>query len=259
MRLDQALVQLGLAPSRTKAQDLVTSGAVEIFDGRSWRVATVSSENVDRWNLLSEPGRVRLRQQDVLKFVSRGGLKLETALQHVGWDVRDQICLDCGQSTGGFTDCLLQAGARQVVGFDVGHDQLAAILRNDPRVVFYEGLHFKDSLLHVGLQADRPANGFNLIVADLSFVSLEKVLPVFSSFGPRLLTLVKPQFEVGSENLNKKGIVKSPDLYASVEIRIRNAALLSGWRVLDYFPSSVEGRDGNREFFLFAEHTKNEA
>jgi 23S rRNA (cytidine1920-2'-O)/16S rRNA (cytidine1409-2'-O)-methyltransferase len=255
MRLDQVLVQLRIAPSRTKAQDLIREGVVEIFDGREWKTAESVSEDVAKWNLPEEPSRVRLRESQALKYVSRGGLKLEAALRHLGLSVKNWTCLDVGQSTGGFTDCLLQAGAAKVVGFDVGHGQLSGPLRRDARVVGLEGLHFKEAAQNERLLQERPAAGFDLIVADLSFVSIEKVFPIFGIFGARLLTLVKPQFEVGAENLNRKGVVADAALYERVENQVREAARLNGWKTLAYFASEVEGRDGNREFFLYAERS----
>lgn len=254
MRLDQILVQLGLAPSRTKAQDLIKSRAVEVFDGKIWKTLSTVSEDGSRYGLPERPENLRLQGQEILKYVSRGGLKLEGALKQLNLSVQDFVCLDCGQSTGGFTDCLLQAGARKVVGFDVGHDQLAFVLKAHPQVIAIEGLHFKEAVQHAELKNQTPKEvGFDLIVADLSFVSLEKVMPVFANFGKRLLALVKPQFEVGADHLNKNGIVKDAALYEQVQARVRQTALDCGWTTLDYFPSQVEGRDGNQEFFLFAE------
>lgn len=250
MRLDQALVKWGLAPSRTKAQELIENGSVEVHSGSTWKTAKAASDKLSEQE--NKPENLRLKESELLKYVSRGGLKLESALRHLRLNVKDWICLDCGQSTGGFTDCLLQEGAAKVVGFDVGQAQLHEKLQKDSRVLSFENLHLKDAITKVELLSVKPAGGFDLIVADLSFIPAEKTLPFFATFGNRLLLLVKPQFEVGAENLTKKGLVKDPSLYEKVRERVIELARAEGWNVLDYFPSGVEGRDGNREFFLFA-------
>lgn len=249
MRLDQLLVKMGLAPSRTKAQELIQKGAVEILENATWRQARASSEKFS--DLEANPERVRLKNAEILRYVSRGGLKLEAALRHLKLVPSGWTCLDCGQSTGGFTDCLLANGASRIVGFDVGQGQLHEKLRGDDRVKSIENLHLKDA--ENILTSEKPSSGFDLIVADLSFIPSEKTLPFFSGFGRRLLLLVKPQFEVGSDNLSKKGIVKDPQLYPQIRDRVIARAESLGWKVLDYFACEVEGRDGNREFFLYAE------
>ena len=159
-------------------------------------------------------------------------------------------CLDVGQSTGGFTDCLLQRCAAHVVGVDVGHDQLHAKIRNDARVTGIEGVNAR-TLQNVG-------EPFDLIVADVSFISLTKVLPQWPALlheGGRVLSLVKPQFEVGADNLARGGIVRDDSLYAVVEKTIRKSCFDAGLIVLDYFDSSITGGDGNREFFIYAKAT----
>ena len=242
MRADVLLVERGLAPSRTAAQRLIAAGHVFAREGNS-RVA-VSKPSVSFANDVS----LEVEASDLDRFVSRGGLKLDSALTHVGLDVAHLRCLDVGQSTGGFTDCLLQRGAAHVVGVDVGHDQLHARMRADSRVTCIEGVNAR-TLAQIG-------EPFDLIVADVSFISLTKVLlqwPALLTAKGRVLSLVKPQFEVGADNLARGGIVRDVSLYATVEATIRTACVQAGLRVLDYFDSSITGTDGNREFFVHAD------
>jgi 23S rRNA (cytidine1920-2'-O)/16S rRNA (cytidine1409-2'-O)-methyltransferase len=188
------------------------------------------------------------------RYVSRGGLKLEGALNAAGWDVAGWRCLDVGQSTGGFTDCLLQRGAAQVVGLDVGHGQLHARLRSDPRVVCIQGLNAR-ALQPGDARIPDAARGFDLVVGDVSFISLTLVLPgvvPLLQAGGRLLMLVKPQFELQPGQIGKGGIVRDPALYALVEARIREACAAQGLQVQAWLSSPIEGGDGNREFFVQA-------
>ncbi len=243
-RLDQAVVELGFAPTRTKAQQMIEAGDVEVFARGEWSTAAHCSLQVDTSTEI-----VRAKAgSEILKFVSRGGLKLEGALKHLGLDVRGFKCLDLGISTGGFTDCLLKAGAEKICGVDVGHGQLHPSLENDSRVALFEGVNVKDINAYprlkkwIGTQLD-------LCVADLSFISLLGVLPDIKKALPpqtKFLGLVKPQFELGQSALNKAGVVKDHSLFADLEKRAR--ALLPG---SDFFPSRIQGQDGNQEFFLF--------
>ena len=242
MRADVLLVERGLAPSRTAAQRLIAAGHVFACEGSS-RVA-LSKPSVS----VADDVSLEIEASDLHRFVSRGGLKLDGAVMHVGLDVAQLHCLDVGQSTGGFTDCLLQRGAAHVVGVDVGHDQLHARMRADVRVTCIEGVNAR-TLAQIG-------EPFDLIVADVSFISLSKVLPQWPALlavNGRVLSLVKPQFEVGADNLARGGIVRDVSLYATVEKCIRAACVQAGLRVLDYFDSSITGTDGNREFFVYAE------
>jgi 23S rRNA (cytidine1920-2'-O)/16S rRNA (cytidine1409-2'-O)-methyltransferase len=270
MRADVLLVERGLAPSRTAAQRLIAAGHVFARDGDT-RVA------------LTKPGvtpaadtALEVEASELDRFVSRGGLKLEGALTHVALDVTGSSCLDVGQSTGGFTDCLLQRGAAHVVGVDVGHDQLHARIRSDARVTCIEGVNARtlDAATLAGAALARPASepgdvgsrqrrsyrdGFDLIVADVSFISLTKVLPQWPPLlasGGRVLSLVKPQFEVGADNLARGGIVRDASLYAGVAQSIRAACANAGLRVVDYFASPITGTDGNHEFFVYAEEAE---
>ena len=242
MRADVLLVERGLAPSRTAAQRLITAGHVFAREGNSRVALSKPSASV------AEDISLEVEASDLDRFVSRGGLKLDGALTHVGLDVAHLRCLDVGQSTGGFTDCLLQRGAAHVVGVEVGREQLHARVRADARVTCIEGMNAR-TLAQIG-------EPFDLIVADVSFISLSKVLPQWRALlaaKGRALSLVKPQFEVGAENLARGGIVRDVLLYAVVEATIRAACAQTGLRVLDYFDSSITGTDGNREFFVYAE------
>jgi len=244
MRADQLLVARGLAPSRTLAQRLIAAGRVRA-DAAPVRKASESL--ADDARLLLEPG-------DDERFVSRGGLKLAGALRSSGLDVRDLVCLDVGQSTGGFTDCLLQAGAARVVGLDVGHGQLHPRLRDDPRVVAIEGVNAR-GIGRAALAGALPPQGVDLVVVDVSFISLTLVLPALGPLaapGGRLLALVKPQFEVGRAGLDRRGIVRSPDLYTQVRAKLSACARECGWAEPQWLESPIRGGDGNREFFIHA-------
>ncbi len=251
MRVDLLLVEKGMASSRTRAQELIAAGKVFLLiDGQKKIVRKAS--------LKIEPGVELHVEGDASEFVSRGGIKLKGALERTRLDVRGVYALDVGISTGGFTDCLLQNGVRFVVGVDVGHDQLASKLRNDPRVRLFEGVNARD-LSHTPIRETIQGRKFDLIVVDVSFISLTIVLPELVQYlddNGRLLALVKPQFEVGREGLGKNGIVKNPELYAGVEKKIRDACAACALNVEDYFESPIEGSDGNREFFVLAKHAQ---
>lgn len=242
-RADRALVERGLVASRTLAQRLIEGGHVYRREGASRLVLTRASEAI------APEVTLEIEQAPISDYVSRGGLKLAHALDRTGLDVRGWHCLDVGQSTGGFTDCLLQRGAARVTGIDIGHGQLADRLRADARVTALEGVHARDL-------PDEIARGpFDLIVADLSFISLTQVLarwPMRLAADGHVIALVKPQFEVGRARLGKGGIVRDRALYAEVEARMCSAARAVGFRVIDYFDSPITGGDGNREFFLHA-------
>ncbi|TAK77522.1 MAG: TlyA family RNA methyltransferase [Aquabacterium sp.] len=255
MRADQLLVNIGLAPTRSAAQRLIERGAVRWRTGSGWAVPRKAGEN------LPEGCEIELTDDAELRWASRGGLKLEGALRHTGITADGRVCLDVGQSTGGFTDVLLAQGARQVVGVDVGHGQLVDRLRADARVRAFEGLNARE-LTRDQLGGAMPADGFGLIVADLSFISLAKVLPAWPALladDGEVLALVKPQFEVGSTGLGKHGVVRDEALYPQVERGIRAACAAAGLEVVDWFNSAIRGggqgnQDGNREYFIRARH-----
>lgn len=252
MRADQALVDQGLASSRNQAQQMIEAGLVFTTEAGSEQLIKKSSQKI------IDPALLTVREGDIQKYVSRGGLKLEGALKRTGLSVMGAVALDVGISTGGFTDCLLKSGAAKVIGVDVGHGQLANALRADPRVICLEGINARE-LSAATLLASSPTSGdnspFDIIVVDVSFISLTLILPQLPPLlrAPgKVLALVKPQFEVGSANLGKGGIVKDPSLYLGVEEKIRATCSDIGLKVEDYFESSIEGGDGNKEFFVYA-------
>lgn len=189
-----------------------------------------------------------------LRFVSRGGLKLEGALKHCGIDVTGKTCLDLGQSTGGFTDALLQGGAVKVVGLDVGHGQLHPKLAADSRVTSYEGINARD-VAGSAFSAEHAEHSFDFVTADLSFITSTHVLPTMVSYlkpGGDLLLLVKPQFELQPAQIGKGGIVKDPAHFVEVENRLWQACKAQGLKVQQYFQSPIQGGNGNTEFFVWA-------
>ncbi len=241
-RVDSLLVEKGLAPSRTAAQRMIAAGRVRV-DGTP---VLKASQEVPP----SAVPEILADEND--RFVSRGGLKLAGALLRTRLVVDGLDCLDVGQSTGGFTDCLLQAGAARVVGVEVGHGQLHPKLAGTPRCITLEGINAR-RLSAADLGAHFPAGGFELIVCDASFISLELLLPQWPALlAPEgsILALVKPQFEVGPQGIAKGGIVRDATLYADVEQRLRASALRHGILIRDWFDSPITGADGNREFFF---------
>ncbi|MDX9994068.1 MAG: TlyA family RNA methyltransferase [Rhodocyclaceae bacterium] len=244
VRADALLVQRGLAPSRTAAQRLIEAGRVKVGPGET---------AIDKpSHLLPADADLRVEPSQAAEYVSRGGLKLAGALAHAGIDPRGRDCLDIGQSTGGFTDCLLQHGAAKVVGIDVGHGQLHPAIAADPRVESHEGINARQ----LGKSA-LAGRRFDLIVADVSFISLALILPqlppLLTGLGD-LLLLVKPQFEVGPENVGKGGIVTDTRLYPMVRDKLAACCAAHHLTVVDWFDSPITGSDGNREFFLHARH-----
>ncbi len=317
MRADQLLVQRGLAASRSQAQRLLTAGA-------RW-LAPTGWKPLGKGDDIPPDAQLELLDAAEARYVSRGGLKLEGALAATGLDVRGLHCLDVGQSTGGFTDCLLAHGAAHVTGVDVGHRQLHPRLAQDARVTAIERVNARhldagvfaaagvghadagtgasagplgaDHLQTVvnSLKAKRQAQAgiaptvadaavpnaptgtahtadmvgtvatphassaaavvFDLIVGDLSFISLTLVLPVLAPLlkaEGQLLMLVKPQFELQPEQIGKGGIVRDVALYLQVEQRLRAACQGAGLQVRQWLPSPIAGGDGNREFFIHA-------
>jgi len=248
MRADQLLVQRSLAPTRSAAQRLIDAGAVRWLGPKGWAVPRKAGED------LPEACQIEVTDDAELRFVSRGGLKLEAALKHCGIGVEGRNCLDVGQSTGGFTDALLQRGAARVVGLDVGRAQLAATLALDARVISHEGLNARD-VAGSQFEQDEPLHSFDIVVADLSFISLTHLLPTIANYltpGGHAVLLVKPQFELQPVDIGKGGLVKDAASYPRVEQRIREACAELKLTVRDYFASAIEGGDGNKEFFVWA-------
>lgn len=252
MRADQLLVERGLAASRSQAQRLIAAGVRWRVGGGDWRVVSKNGDDL--------PAQAELALQDAseARYVSRGGLKLEGALRDSGLAVQGRRCLDVGQSTGGFTDCLLQHGAAQVVGLDVGHDQLHPRLRSDARVVCIEGLNARE-LQAADARIPDAAQGFEVIVGDLSFISLSLVLPALLPLAradAQWLMLVKPQFELQPADIGKGGLVKDPARYADVRQRVQQACEALGLEMWGYWPSVIAGGDGNQEFWMAARRAR---
>lgn len=246
-RLDKVLVAQGLAQTRTQAQRLIDAGRVSARLSGSWQVVRKPGLKLpEDTELQAQPGEEE-------RYASRGGLKLGGALERTGVSLAHRVVLDVGQSTGGFTDCALQAGAAKVVGVDVGRDQLNPALRRDPRVVCLEGINAR--ALPLATLLEEAPEGFDAVVMDVSFISQTLILPGLPALmkpGAHLLSLVKPQFEVGREGIGKGGIVRDERLYSDVEARIVACCDDAGLVVEDYFDSPIKGGDGNREFFISA-------
>lgn len=235
MRLDVALVERSLVASREAAKKLILSGAV----CRNGLVVQKPNAPV------AESDVLEVTQQ--LRYVSRGGLKLEAALQHFQIDLLGKACLDIGASTGGFTDCLLQYGVRRVYAFDSGSNQLAQSLKQDERVVWRENFNARYIEPHdIGEE-------IQMVVIDVSFISLTLILPAAARIveSADVIALIKPQFEVGRENLGKGGIVRDAALRQSAIEKVKNCALESGFEWRGLIDSPIEGGDGNHEFLAW--------
>ncbi|MBA2780190.1 TlyA family RNA methyltransferase [Billgrantia kenyensis] len=249
-RLDQLLVAQGLARSRTRAQRLIRHGRVSLAE--SGRVLGKPGEK------LPDDVRLTITEDPEERYVSRAGLKLEALIEALDLDLQAKLVLDVGQSTGGFTDCSLAHGARHVVGVEVGHDQLDPELRSDPRVTCLEGINARAmsdvTRLHEALAA-QGATAPDVVVMDVSFISQTLVLPEIAMLlrpGGELLSLVKPQFEVGPGGVNARGIVKDSARYAEVEAALHGCCARLGLDILHWRESPITGGDGNREFLLHA-------
>jgi 23S rRNA (cytidine1920-2'-O)/16S rRNA (cytidine1409-2'-O)-methyltransferase len=276
MRADQLLVERGMAASRSQAVRLIAGGLRwrDAGSADAWRSVVKNRDDVP------ESAELELDDAAESRYVSRGGLKLEGALAATGIDVRGKHCLDVGQSTGGFTDCLLQHDAAHVVGVDVGHGQLHARIRDDTRVTAIEQVNARslsaddlfgsedgdngdDSDSDHSDSGDRDESAertdFDLVVADLSFISLTLVLPALVPFlapGGDMLMLVKPQFELQPGQVGKGGIVRDAAMYDIVEARLRETCVALDLRVVHWLDSPIAGGDGNREFFIHAVHAE---
>jgi len=240
-RIDKILVERGLAQSRERARALIMAGLVVVND-----------HAVDKaGQLVSLAAEIRLKGEDI-PFVSRGGLKLVKALDEFNLDVRGLIALDVGASTGGFTDCLLQRGAKMVVAVDVGYGQLAWKLRQDERVVNLEKTNIRY------LEPDRLPAVPDLAVIDASFISLDKILPTTIRLirgGGRVIALIKPQFEVGRGSVGKGGVVRDEQKHREVIAAVQKLAETLHLEVKGVTESPILGPKGNREFLIYLEKT----
>lgn len=240
-RLDAELVRRGLARSRDQAADLIAGGQVLVSGQAAAKAAT---------QVAHDAAITVQRENSGPDYVSRGGYKLAGALAVFGdLEVAGRDCLDAGASTGGFTDCLLQRGAASVVAVDVGHGQLHERLRADPRVTVLERTHIRD--VPTELAADR---GFDVVVADLSFISLARVagsLTQLARAGAELVVLVKPQFEAGRQEVGRgRGVVRDPNVWARVILEVITAFSQAGAAMMGVMPSPIRGADGNVEFLV---------
>ena len=235
-RLDQTLVRRGMVPSRQRGQALIMAG----------KVLVNNQPAIKAGQPVTDTDQILLKDND-LRYVSRGGLKLEAALQAFQIDPTGFICLDIGASTGGFTDCLLQHGAEKVFALDVGYGQLAWKLRQDPRVLVLERTNVRYA------SEDIIPESMDLIAVDVSFISLKLVLPQVIQFAKQtayILALIKPQFEVGKGQVGKGGVIKDPALHKAVIKDISQYAAGIGLQRKALIPSPIKGPKGNREFFI---------
>ncbi len=240
-RIDILLVKNNLAKSREKAKELITSGLVSV-DGT---VIKKPSESFEETANIVVNGTLE-------KYVSRGGLKLEKAIESFSITLTDKICMDVGASTGGFTDCMLKNGAKKVYSVDVGHMQLDKSLREDDRVVCMEGTNIRY------LTKEDVDDVIEFVSVDVSFISLTKILYAIKELmanEAQIVTLIKPQFEAGKSNIGKKGVVKDPKIHIEVINNIVEFATLSGFEILNVSYSPIKGPEGNIEYLLHMKKT----
>lgn len=250
-RLDILLVERGLVASRARAQRLIKEGRVKV--------------HLAYWQVAQKPGLklpadtdIEVEEDESDRYVSRGALKLLPSLQTFAPDLTGLSALDVGQSTGGFTDCLLQQGIARVVGVEVGHDQLAPALREDPRVTCIEGYNARN--LGSDVLEHNQGEAFDLAVMDVSFISQTLILAGLSNLlkpGGLLFSLVKPQFELGREHIGKNGLVRDESLYPPLRTKMEQLLSELGFTLLNYTDSPIRGGDGNREFMLVARKKDN--
>jgi 23S rRNA (cytidine1920-2'-O)/16S rRNA (cytidine1409-2'-O)-methyltransferase len=245
VRLDKLLLERGVTTSRERAQALILAGKV-LVNGQKVEKAGAGVEGSADIRLLGED----------LKYVSRGGLKLEAALEYWQIDITGKVCLDVGTSTGGFTDCLLQHGAARVIAVDTGHGQIDFRLRQDTRVRLLEKTNARY------LTPQQVGEGVDLVVMDVSFISATLVLPAVMAAavpqlgelsGRKIVVLVKPQFEAGREQVGKGGIVRDPEVQKAAVEKVRQALQTLGCTHTDVIDSPILGGEGNREFLLYAQ------
>lgn len=238
IRLDRYLFERGLVQSREQGQALILAGQVLVNGQKKAKAGTLVADDAD----------IRILGEQ-MPYVSRGGLKLEAALREFGIDVTNTTALDVGASTGGFTDCLLQHGATKVYAVDVGYGQMAWKIRQDPRVVVIERTNIRE------MAADLISEKIDVAVIDVSFISLEKVIPSVIPFvkaGGGIIALIKPQFEVGKGQVGKGGIVRDEAARNTAVEKVRTAFQSAGFDVQGIIPSPITGQDGNVEYLIYA-------
>ena len=241
-RLDMILVQEGYAPSREKAKAIIMSGVVY-----------VNGQKEDKAGSFFDTTKSKIEVRgETPKYVSRGGLKLEKAMEIWGFKLDGKVCMDIGASTGGFTDCMLQNGASKVYSVDVGHGQLAWKLRNDERVVVMEQTNFRF------MKPDDINEKLDFASVDVSFISLDKILPpaydLLTDEG-EMVCLIKPQFEAGKEKVGKNGVVRDPAVHEEVVLRIAAFASATGFTVEAVDFSPIKGPEGNIEYLMYIKKT----
>jgi 23S rRNA (cytidine1920-2'-O)/16S rRNA (cytidine1409-2'-O)-methyltransferase len=241
-RLDVLLVKRGLAPSREKAKTMIMAGNVFVNNNREDKAGSTFGEDC----------AIEIHG-NTLKYVSRGGLKLEKAMDHFGITLEEKVCMDIGASTGGFTDCMLQNGAKKVYAVDVGYGQFAWKLRQDPRVVCME----KTNIRYV--KPEDIGEPLDFASVDVSFISLTKVLPAARELlteQGQMVCLIKPQFEAGREKVGKKGVVRDRRVHEEVIEKIIGFALENGFSVHNLEYSPIKGPEGNIEYLVYIEKSK---
>ncbi|WP_045856176.1 TlyA family RNA methyltransferase [Teredinibacter purpureus] len=250
-RIDVLLVSHANIKSRAQAQSFIQQGLVFVSVAGLWQPVKKPSEKY------ADTCLITVKDSPEQHFVSRAALKLEAALPLIAEPLAGKLALDVGQSTGGFTDCLLQHGIGHVVGVDVGHSQLVAALKENERVTALENYNARN--LHIDDLPERVKQGVDFVVMDVSFISQHLILPRLPAVmkaGAILISLVKPQFEVGRENIGKNGLVKNASGYDAVKKSIIEKLQTLKFEVLDYIESPITGGDGNREFIAIARFLK---
>lgn len=235
-RLDAAVFEAGYAESREKAKALIMAGLVYVNNQKS-----------DKPGTTVKPDDVIEFRGSSPKYVSRGGLKLEKAVENFGFSLKDKMCADIGASTGGFTDCMLQNGAVKVYAIDVGYGQLAWKLRTDKRVVNLERTNFRY------VTEEQIPDKLDFCSVDVSFISLSLIIPVMKTImkeNAQAVCLIKPQFEAGKEKVGKKGVVRDPEVHLEVINKIVNIALENGFKVMHLDYSPIKGPEGNIEYLI---------
>ncbi|MBT3181080.1 MAG: TlyA family RNA methyltransferase [Deltaproteobacteria bacterium] len=235
-RIDELLVEQGLAPTLQKAQAVIMAGCVLVDDVP----VTKAGQQVN------PDANVRVKGDDH-PYVGRGGVKLEHALKEFQCDVKGKICMDVGASTGGFTDCLLKSGAAKVYAVDVGYGQLATSVARDSRVVIHDRTNIRT------IDRKLISDPIEMVVIDVSFISLEKVfsaIQIVLADSSQIVALIKPQFELGKESVGKGGIIKDPKLHEQAVERVRALGVRLGWREIGVTASPIKGAKGNSEFLI---------